>query len=89
MNLVKIMKENKSLFNTITQIAIPVLTVGTQIAIALKYPQWGLVINLISQPFWIYSSWKAYKKAGQVGLLVTTLMVTVVIIFGIINYFFR
>ncbi|KKP60566.1 MAG: hypothetical protein UR56_C0022G0013 [Candidatus Roizmanbacteria bacterium GW2011_GWC2_34_23] len=42
------MDKNKSLFNTITQIAIPVLTVGTQIAIALKYPQWGLVINLIS-----------------------------------------
>ena len=83
------MKENKSLFNTVTQIAIPVLTVGTQIAIALKYPQWGLVINLIAQPFWIYSSWKAYKKAGQVGLLVTTLMVTVVIILGIINYFFH
>lgn len=83
------MKKDKSLFNTITQVAIPVLTVGTQIAIALKYPQWGLVINLISQPFWIYSSWKAYKKAGQVGLLATTLMVTVVIILGIVNYFFR
>ena len=83
------MEKDKSLFNTITQVAIPVLTVGTQIAIALRYPQWGLVINLISQPFWIYSSWKAYKNAGQVGLLVTTLMVTIVIILGIINYFFR
>ncbi|PIU36581.1 hypothetical protein CO005_00580 [Candidatus Roizmanbacteria bacterium CG_4_8_14_3_um_filter_34_9] len=82
------MKKNNHLFNTITQIAIPVLTVGTQIAIALKYPQWGLVINLISQPFWIYSSWKAYKKAGQVGLLITTVLVTVVILLGIINYFF-
>jgi len=82
------MKKNNNLFNTITQIAIPVLTVGTQIAIALKYPQWGLVINLISQPFWIYSSWKAYKKAGQVGLLITTVLVTVVILLGIINYFF-
>jgi len=82
------MKKNNHLFNTITQIAIPVLTVGTQIAIALKYPQWGLVINLISQPFWIYSSWKAYKKAGHVGLLITTVLVTVVILLGIINYFF-
>ena len=83
------MEKDKSLFNTITQVAIPVLTVGTQIAIALRYPQWGLVINLISQPFWIYSSWKAYKNAGQVGLLVTTLMVTIVIFLGIIIYFFR
>ena len=83
------MDKNKSLFNMVTQVAIPVLTVGTQIAIALKYPQWGLVINLVSQPFWIYSSWKAYKKAGQVGLLVTTIMVTIVICLGIVNYFFH
>lgn len=83
------MKKNKSLFNTITQVAIPALTISGAVAIALKYPQWGLVINLIAQPFWIYSSWKAYKKAGQIGLLVTTLMVTIVIILGIINYFFR
>ncbi len=82
------MKKDNNLFNTVTQIAIPVLTVGTQIAIALKYPQWGLVVNLIAQPFWLYSAWKAYKKAGQIGLLITTVLVTVVIILGIINYFF-
>jgi hypothetical protein len=82
------MKKDKNLFNTVTQIAIPVLTVGTQIAIALKYPQWGLVVNLIAQPFWLYSSWKAYKKAGQIGLLITTILVTIVIILGILNYFF-
>ncbi len=83
------MRKNKSLFNTITQIAIPVLTVGTQVAIALKYPQWGLIINLIAQPFWLYSAWKAYKKADQIGLLITTILVTLVILLGIINYFFR
>ena len=82
------MEKNKNLFNTITQVVIPVFTVAASIAIALKYPQWGLVINLISQPFWIYSSWKAYKKAGQIGLLITTIMVTIVILFGIVNYFF-
>ena len=82
------MKKDNNLFNTVTQIAIPVLTVGTQIAIALKYPRWGLVVNLIAQPFLLYSAWKAYKKAGQIGLLITTVLVTVVIILGIINYFF-
>jgi len=82
------MEKNKNLFNTITQVAIPVLTIGTQIAIALKYPQWGLVINLIAQPFWLYSAWKSYKKADQIGLLITTIMVTIVILFGIVNYFF-
>jgi len=83
------MEKNKSLFNTVTQVAIPVLTVGTQIAIALKYPQWGLVINLIAQPFWLYSAWKSYKKAGQIGLFITTVLVTIVISLGIVNYFFR
>ena len=77
---------NKSLFNTITQIAIPTLTISVQVAIAMKLPQWGLVIKMIAQPFWIYSAWKAYKEAGQIGLLITTILVTVVIGFGLINY---
>jgi len=77
---------NKKLFNLITQIAIPVLTVSTQIAIALKYPQWGLIINMIAQPFWLYSSWKAYKKAGQIGIFITTILITFIIGFGIVNY---
>ena len=80
------MNNSKQLFNNLTQIAIPVLTIATQIAIALKYPQWGLIINLFAQPFWIYSAWKAYKKAGQIGLLITTVLVTIVIGLGILNY---
>lgn len=80
------MKENKTLFNQITQIAIPVLTISTQIAIALKFPQWGLIINMLAQPFWIYSAWKAYKKAGQIGLLITAILVTFIIGIGILNY---
>ena len=77
---------NKKSFNLITQIAIPVLTVSAQVAIALKYPQWGLIINMLAQPFWLYSSWKAYKKAGQIGIFITTILITLVIGFGIINY---
>lgn len=72
--------------NLLAQIAIPTLTVATQVAIAFKYPQWGLVINMAAQPFWIYSAWKAYKQAGQIGLFVTAIMITVVIGFGILNY---
>lgn len=83
------MKSGNMLFNTLTQIAIPVLTVATQIAIAVKLPQWGLVINMLAQPFWIYSAWKAYKKAGQIGLFITTILVTIVIGLGIINYWIK
>ncbi len=80
--------ETKKLFNSVAQVALPTLTIGGQIAIALKYPQWGLIIGLISQPFWLYSAWKSYKEAGQIGILITTTIITVVLILGIINYWF-
>lgn len=83
------MKGESSLFNKTTQIALPVMTIAVQAAIALKLPQWGLVINMLAQPFWIYSAWKSYKQAGQIGLLVTTLIVTVIIGLGIINYWVK
>lgn len=74
--------------NSISQFAIPILTVTTQIVIAFKYPQYGLIINMLAQPFWIYSGWKAYKQAGQIGLFITTIIITIVIGLGIINYWF-
>lgn len=83
------MKNKSSLFNKTTQIALPVMTIAVQAAIALKLPQWGLVINMLAQPFWIYSAWKSYKQAGQIGLLITTLVVTVIIGLGIVNYWVK
>ena len=77
---------NKKLFDRFAQFALPSLTIGAQIITALKYPEWGLVVNLAAQPFWLYSSWKAYKQAGQSGVLVTTIIMTIVLTFGIINY---
>lgn len=68
------------------QFLIPSLTILTQIIIALKHPEWGLIVNLMAQPFWIYSGWKAYKEAGQIGLFITTIIITFVIILGIANY---
>jgi len=73
-------------FDSFTQIAIPTLTISSQVFIAFKYPQWGLIVNLCAQPFWLYSSWKAYKGAGQIGLLITTIIMTIVLAFGVINY---
>jgi hypothetical protein len=68
------------------QILLPSLTIAGQIGVALKYPQWGLIINLAAQPFWVYSSWKAYKEAKQIGILITTIIMTTVTAFGVINY---
>ena len=82
------MENSKSFFNSLSQIALPVFTLGGQLAVSLKYPQYGLILSLIAQPFWLYSSWKAYKEAGQVGLLITTVIFGFIIVGGIINYWF-
>lgn len=80
------MRVQEKTFNAISQFALPGLTIGGQIAIALKFPQFGLILNLMAQPFWFYSSWKAYKQAGQLGILVNTTIFTLVTVVGIVNY---
>lgn len=80
--------EKSKLFDTFAQFALPGLTIAGQIATSLKYPQFGLIINLIAQPFWLYSSWKAYKQAGQSGMFITTVIFTIITTMGVINYWF-
>jgi len=76
----------KRTINNFTQFALPFLTISAQVAIAIKHPEWGLIINLAAEPFWFYSAWKSYKEAGQIGILITTMIITVVLIMGILNY---
>lgn len=78
--------DGKKQLDSISQFAIPSLTIGAQVATSLKYPEWGLVINLMAQPFWLYSTWKSYKQAGQIGILITTIIFMIVTTIGIINY---
>ena len=78
--------KNEKIFNSLTQFAIPALTIGGQMAISMKIPQWGLVILLSAQPFWLYSSWKSYKQAGQIGIFISTVLFSIITIFGVINY---
>jgi hypothetical protein len=78
----------RSFFDISSQVLIPVLTIAGQAAIAFKLPQWGMILILAAQPFWIYSSWKAYKKADQVGILINTVVLAAVAAFGVLNYWF-
>lgn len=55
---------------------------------SLKFPQYGLICNLISEIFWLYSAYKAWKEARQIGIFITTILVTLIILWGIINYWF-
>lgn len=79
-------KTKSSLFNNITQWALPTLTIGGQLLTSLKYPEFGLIVNMIAQPFWIYAAWKAYREANQIGLLVNSIVFSIVTLFGILNY---
>lgn len=50
--------------DTVTQFAIPGLMAIGYLLTSMKYTQWGVIVNLTAQPFWFYSSYKAYKEAG-------------------------
>lgn len=78
--------KKSSLFDQITQFALPTFTIMGFLLTSLKMPELGLVFNLISQIFWLYASYIAWKKANQIGILITTLIITVILLFGIANY---
>jgi hypothetical protein len=78
--------KNEKLLNNSAQFMLLFLTISAQTATSLKFPEWGLAIALISQPFWLYSSWKAYKQANQWGFLINTIIFTVVTALGVVNY---
>jgi len=73
-------------WNKISQIGLPVFTILGFLLTALKMPQYGLISSLISQMFWLPSSYRAWKHAGQIGIFITTLVITTIVVSGVINY---
>ena len=83
------MEENKYLtWNSIAQVCLVGFTMLGFLLIALKLPQYGLLANLVAEIFWIYSSYKAWKEANQIGIFINTIFITLIIIWGIVNYWF-
>lgn len=80
--------ERHSAFNFLMQVGLMGFTLMGFLLIALKLPQYGLILNLISQIFWFYSSYKAWREAHQIGILVITVITTFIYVYGIINYWF-
>lgn len=78
--------QEKALMQKSTQILLPVFTILGFLFISIKRPELGLIFNLIAQVFWLYASWQAWKKARQIGIFITTLFITVIVSFGVINY---
>ena len=75
-------------FNNVMQVGLTGFTMLGFILTALKLPQYGLLANLVSEFFWIYSAYKAWKNADQIGIFVTTIIITLIVISGVINYWF-
>lgn len=74
--------------NNIVQVCLVFFTVVGYLLTSLKFPQYGLIFALISQAFWLYSSYKAWKESNQIGIFITTIFMIFVISFGIVNYWF-
>lgn len=55
---------------------------------SFKRPDLGLIFNLISEIFWLYSGYMAWKKANQIGIFLTTIIITAIVLYGVINYWF-
>ena len=78
--------KSQSSFDKATQILLPALTLTGFGLTGLKKPGLGLIFNLFAQIFWLYAGWKAWKKAGQIGLFVTAIFLTLILFFGVANY---
>ncbi len=70
------------------QVGLVFFTILGALLTSLKFPQYGLISYLISEIFWLYSSFKAWKNANQIGLFITTIVMTFIILAGVINYWF-
>lgn len=75
-------------FDILTQFALPGFTIVSYLLTAMKHPEFGLIMSLMAQPFWLYSSWKAYKRLGQSGMFFTSVVITIIVAIGVINYWF-
>ena len=80
--------QKNSVFNILMQVGLVGFTMLGFLLTALKMPQYGLVFNFISEFFWVYSSYRAWKEAKQIGIFITTVFITIILGFGIVNYWF-
>ena len=64
--------------NHLMQVGLLIFTTWGFLLTSLKHPEYGVIVGLFSQIFWLYSSYRAWKEAGQIGIFINTLMITVV-----------
>ncbi len=79
-------KTKTALYDKISNIALPVFTIAGFLLTALKLPQWGQASALCSQIFWLYSGYRAWRNANQIGIFITAVVITLILLGGLINY---
>jgi hypothetical protein len=72
--------------NVLMQIGLVVCTGLGLLLTSLKLPHYGVISNLIGQVFWIYSSYRAWREADQIGIFISTVIITLILIYGVTNY---
>jgi hypothetical protein len=78
--------QKRPIFNALMQMGLVGFTLVGFLLTSLKYPQYGLISNLISQIFWLYSSYKAWKEANQIGIFINTICILLILVYGVVNY---
>ena len=73
-------------FHYFIQVGLMAFTIAGFLLTALKLPQYGLLCAFISQFFWLYSSYKAWKEANQIGIFLVSIVILLIVSSGIINY---
>src|SRR5262249_20631569 len=53
---------------------------------SLKLPHYGVIANLVGQVFWLYSSYRAWREADQIGIFISTICITLILAYGVTNY---
>jgi len=76
----------RPVFDKITNVCLPAFTICGFLLTSLKLPQWGLAANLAAEIFWVYSSYRAWKQANQIGVFISTIIITFILIGGLVNY---
>ena len=79
-------KTTTPLFNMAMQAGLVFFTMLGFLLTAMKLPQYGLLSNLFAQIFWLYSSYKAWKEANQFGIFLNTILILIILLYGVTNY---
>lgn len=72
--------------NNFMQAGLLIFTTAGFLLMSMKMPQYGLVLSLIAQIFWLYASYKAWKEAGQIAIFINTIALTIIFGYGVLNY---